>query len=610
VTGPGKHLALVALLGAAAVAPAAAQEPRVLSPGASPSDQFTGQEPVTRSRRAPYHIWTFEGRRGQRVVLDMMSRDFDAYLVLRDPDGAMVAYDDDSGEGNDARIRTVLPRDGRYRLVATAFSAEARGRYSLSLSSWDTAAGPPPGAVAELRPGDTREGVLEPGDSIGADGPYEDRWMFDARAGARLRLELRADDMDAYLIVLGPDGRMLASDDDGLGDRNSVVMLRAAAAGRYTAIASSFGESPVVGTYRITLIDDAGSYADPGVAAALAPGQTLEGRLEEGDDQGERGFQDDWTFAGRAGQAVRLDVMSREFDPYVVLMRDGVPVDSNDDGGDGTDARLTITLPATGAYTAVVSPFSRSNRGGRYTIALAMGAAPAGPGQTTRLAVGQPVFGRLESGDRPREGGGYEDWFEFEGRAGQQVSIEMRADFDAYLELRDPRGVILAEDDDGLGDGTDAHILTALPANGRFRVVARAFGETARTGLYELRLSLAAAPAAAGRPGEIRPGETLVGRLEAGDSLLGDSTYADSYTFRPDRSGEVVIDLMSSDFDAYLLVRDAEGRTLGSDDDGGSGRNSRLRMRVTAGQTYRILANSYGEERSTGSYRLSLRWSP
>jgi len=36
--------------------------------------------------------------------------------------------------------------------------------------------------------------------------------------------------------------------------------------------------------------------------------------------------------------------------------------------------------------------------------------------------------------------------------------------------------------------------------------------------------------------------------------------------------------------------------------------NARLRYTVAAGTTYRILANSYGEDRATGTYRLSVRF--
>jgi hypothetical protein len=106
---------------------------------------------------------------------------------------------------------------------------------------------------------------------------------------------------------------------------------------------------------------------------------------------------------------------------------------------------------------------------------------------------------------------------------------------------------------------------------------------------------------------EARLGETYTGRLEPGDSAMGDSSYADVYLFRPAVSGPVVVQLRSSDFDAYLLLQDAEGATLASDDDGGSGTDSQLTYEVIAGRTYRIVANSYGEERRTGLYRLTLR---
>ena len=64
---------------------------------------------------------------------------------------------------------------------------------------------------------------------------------------------------------------------------------------------------------------------------------------------------------------------------------------------------------------------------------------------------------------------------------------------------------------------------------------------------------------------------------------------------------------MSADFDAYLILQDATGHVLMTDDDGGTGSNARITYTVTAGRTYRILANSYGGSRDTGTYRLSVR---
>ena len=598
-------LALVAIV----AVPLAAQQ-RTITVGGTQSGELTSSDPIARSRKAPYQVWTLDGRRGQRVLIDLRSTDFDAYLVLRDDAGFVLGTDDDSGGEKNARIHTVLPRDGTYRIIATAFTEGAHGRYTLSVTGWEAPEAPAPGQAGRIAVGETKDGILEPGDEIAGDGPYQDRWTFEARAGQRLRIDLMSTDFDSYLILQGTDGAQLATDDDGgEGPNNAAISFRASSAGRYTAIATTFGENVKIGAYRVRLAEDTGTFPEPGVAQALNSGETKEGRLETGDLTGHRGLEDRWTFTGRAGQMARVDIVSTQFDSYATLLFNGMPVDSNDDGGGGNNARLMTILPGTGTYTVVVSPLSSNSSGGRYTVALLLTEAPAGAGHVERIAMGQRTSGRLEPGDHPHSGGGYEDIWEFDGRADQDVMIEMHSgDFDAYLELRDENNALIAENDDGGGGGTDAAILAHLPHAGRYRIVARSYGESERTGVYDLVVSNAGDVARPGRAVVLREGETVLGRLESGDSLVGDSTYADTFTFHAPRDGDVTIDLTSSAFDAYLIVKDAEGATLGTDDDGGDGTNARLTLHVQNGRTYRILANSYGEDRATGLYRLALRY--
>jgi hypothetical protein len=596
------------MVAAALASPLVAQAPRAVSLGRPVTDSLTAHDPVRRSARTPYHVWQFEGRRGQRLVVDLESGDFDSYLIVRDPDGYTLGSDDDSGDELNARLRVILARDGTYRVVTTAVGDSARGLYTLTVSGWETPSAPPAGAAAALAIGDTKDGLLEPGDDLSPDGPYQDRWTFSARQGARLRIELRSADFDSYLAVLGPDGAVVATDDDGLGDRDSFVALRARAAGRYTVLASSFGEDLRVGAYRVTVLEDTGVFADAGAPAVIQAGETKEGRLEAGDAVGGRGIEDRWTFQGRAGQVFRLDAVSGDFDAYLVLRFDEAVVDSNDDGGDGNNARILTVLPGTGTYTATVSAFSQGGAGGRYTLALTGSAAPAEPGRTARIAFGQRLAGRLERGDEAREDGGYQDRWEFDARPDQDVTIELRSGaFDTYVELRDQQGDVVAENDDGLGDGTDSFIAAHLTRGGRYRIVVRGYGDRESTGLYELALGQASAAARPGQEIELRLGETTMGRLEPGDSVMGDQSLADVFVFRPTASGRVVIQVRSSDFDAYLIVQDAEGRTLATDDDGGTGTDAQLTYEVVAGRTYRILANSYGEERQTGAYRVTVR---
>jgi hypothetical protein len=598
----------LAALCAALAAPAAAQSARTVTPGRSVEDSLTARDPQRRGSHTPYHVWQLAGRRGQRLTIDLRSSDFDAYLLVRDPDGYVVGTDDDSGDDLNARLHVILARDGTYRIVATAIGDSARGRYTLAVGAWEPPDAPRPGQVAAIAAGETRDGLLEPGDELAGDGPYQDRWTLEAAAGARLRVELRSEDFDAYLEVLGPDGSLIGSDDDGLGDRNALVAFRVPVAGRYTIVASSFGDDLRAGAYQLTLLQETGDFADPGKTTAIRPGETREGRLEAGDAVGARGLEDRWGFEGRAGDVVRLDAVSSDFDPYLVLRFQAAVVDSNDDGGDGTNARILAVLPSTGTYTAVVAAFSEGRSAGRYTLALTTLPAPAAPGRTGRVAVGQRLAGRLEPGDARREDGGLQDAWAFDGRAGQDVTIELRsAAFDTYLELRDPTDAVIAENDDGFGVGTDSFLSVRLPRAGRYRVVVRGYGEGESTGLYELALDEASPSAGPGQVREIRLGETATGRLEPGDSVLGDSTYADILTFRPATSQRVTIQLRSSDFDAYLLLQDADGRTLASDDDGGAGTDAQLTYAVVARRTYRIVANTYGADLVAGTYRLTVR---
>jgi hypothetical protein len=605
-----RHLLWVSgLVALQALRPLAAQPARTIAVGSRVSDSLTDADPKLRSRHAPYHVWTLAGRAGQHVVIDLASPDFDAYLVLRDADGATLGSDDDSGEGQNARLRAVLPRDGTYLVVATGYGESARGRYTLAVSSWEPPEAAAPGRAATIGLGETKDGVLEPHDEVSGDGPYQDRWTFEARAGARLRVEMRSTDLDSYLTVLAPDGHVLGSDDDGLGGRDAVVSLRAATAGRYTALASSYGDAPATGDYRITLAEDRGDFPEPGAVSAIATGETREGRLEQGDLTGRRGMEDRWTFGGHADDGVRIDATSTAFDSYLVLLRDGVAVDSNDDGGEGQNARIIAVLPGTGTYTIAVSAYGGGDAGGVYALQLTrlVGPAPA-PGRVRRLSPGEHALGRLESGDSVRADGGLQDTWEFDARAGDDVVAELRSTaFDTYLELYGPDGALLAQDDDGLGDGTNSLVTAHLELAGRYRLVVRAFGEKEGEGLYEIALARPTPVVGPGKAAEIRAGDIRVGRLEPGDSTVGDGTFADLFLFKPAVSGDAVIDLRSSDFDAYLILEDAVGRTLQTDDDGGEGTNARITSRVEAGETYRIIANSYGGARSTGTYQISVR---
>jgi S1-C subfamily serine protease len=80
-----------------------------------------------------YALYSFTAKRQQQVVIDLMSADFDAFLMLLDADGELIVMDDDSGHGTDARISITLPHSGAYSIVVNSYQPGEEGAYRLSL---------------------------------------------------------------------------------------------------------------------------------------------------------------------------------------------------------------------------------------------------------------------------------------------------------------------------------------------------------------------------------------------------------------------------------------------------------------------------------------------
>ena len=76
---------------------------------------------------------TFQGSDGDDVEIEMMSRDFDTYILLTEGDDEFVAEDNDGGPTFNSNLQTKLPGDGVYTIWAGSFSGEATGEYELEL---------------------------------------------------------------------------------------------------------------------------------------------------------------------------------------------------------------------------------------------------------------------------------------------------------------------------------------------------------------------------------------------------------------------------------------------------------------------------------------------
>jgi hypothetical protein len=179
-----------------------------------------------------------------------------------------------------------------------------------------------------------------------------DYWAVEGATGQVLRIEGSSDRFDAELELYGPQGDLLARDDDGGSGRDARLTALLVDRGRYLVRVHAHGDGGG-GPYTLR------RTADP--ARRLAVGGSGEGTVGAGGSEV-------WSFQGRAGQVVIASARSPDFNIRAALFGpDAAEVASDDDGGDGTDSLLSARLPVDGTYTLWVSSASG---GGRYTLQL------------------------------------------------------------------------------------------------------------------------------------------------------------------------------------------------------------------------------------------------
>lgn len=100
---------------------------------------------------------------------------------------------------------------------------------------------------------------------------------------------------------------------------------------------------------------------------------------------------------------------------------------------------------------------------------------------------------------------------------------------------------------------------------------------------------------------------TVNGVLETTDCALGDNTFVDLWIFDGVAGDEVTIDLISSDFDTYLVLVDPTPLAVIDDDDGGNGTNSRIVYALDSSGEWTIAVNNLeAVTGDPGNYTLTL----
>lgn len=82
-----------------------------------------------------YFTYRVDLKAGETTVFELQSKEFDAYLILLDDQNRIVAQDDDSGGGTNAKIVFGPKFTGKFTIVVTTNRAGAKGNYVLDISA-------------------------------------------------------------------------------------------------------------------------------------------------------------------------------------------------------------------------------------------------------------------------------------------------------------------------------------------------------------------------------------------------------------------------------------------------------------------------------------------
>jgi hypothetical protein len=190
-------------------------------------------------------------------------------------------------------------------------------------------------------------------------------YVFNGNEGDEITvtMETENEDLDTFLVVLGTDGALLASNDDDGGTDRSTVEAELPATGSYMILASSYHfiddilDFEVEDEMEFTLSLEGNSEVED-----LADGFALTFEPIEGDDTFEGELDDDiqaafYVFNGEEGDEVNLSVSTEEFYSIIHVFgptgdRVAVATGYNDEE---PGSELSLELPEDGSYLVVVT---------------------------------------------------------------------------------------------------------------------------------------------------------------------------------------------------------------------------------------------------------------
>lgn len=439
---------------------------------------------------------------------------------------------------------------------------------------------------------------LSSSDSRLTSGEYYDVWEIQVVAGQEIDARITSSDFDTFLVVQSPSSENTQNDDWDGKKSESRLRMTAEESGTWRVFATSY-KPEEAGAYHI-LIDVRGG--EPARGAGAGEAMRFSGTLDSGDATLASGeYYEIHSFEAAKGQQVVVDMRSTAFDPYVGLRSPSDETWENDDyEGDSARSLVSMDLPESGTYKIVATSY-KPDMVGTYDISVRLDHGEE------HVATGKRVErGELQDGDQTLRNGEYADVFEFVGRPGMHVNLDVESTaFDTFLILAPPVGDNV-ENDDAEGAAGHSVIDTVLNEAGTYRIAVTSF-KPGETGRYTLTIDQKEGTSATHSTQRdvtmLTSGVQVSGTLSEGDSKLETGEFKDTWVFDGVAGQNLSVRMQSGAFDPYVGVIPPGGGPIENDDLDGQRDTAGVDFALPESGRYRVVSTSY-QAGETGDYNL------
>jgi Bacterial pre-peptidase C-terminal domain len=199
------------------------------------NEALDANDPADPKHNKPAKRYTIKLQKDKTYIVDLVTKDFDAYLRLLNKKGDELAEDDDGGGDLNSRIIHSAKETEDHQIVVTTFDGEV-GKFNLKVREFALK------GEAKARPigkdGFTITANIAQGDTT-AISKLGRVYSVELKAGETYTINLDSPTMDSYLYLFDSKNKLHAQDDDSGGDVNSQITFRATADGVYHIIATS-----------------------------------------------------------------------------------------------------------------------------------------------------------------------------------------------------------------------------------------------------------------------------------------------------------------------------------------------------------------------------------